>query len=311
MLSLLNGKGRPPLPLFSLFTLSDPALILPGELDDRDHPDRQSLRSRVDGDCAAWPGEWETHEIDVFFYHDAFQSIGAVAGCDDWDLKDRLRHQEYVVAHEYPPNYVGRVLQNVLMCDPVTQIFFYVRMTKDWRKDGVPQILVYAIWPAVGKISVELRRAAARMALTETQFAQWLNEGEPTMRDLPRLHGWFSKWARNPEHPVLIDELCLRRDHVEVTLEDTDGDTLMVGFLPQALRKIRRDRLVTQDVFWAWIDERLKDLRTQGLLTGRPGMVDIPIEEVKTIRARNVRGLPKPDGTQSEPILQFVLWRRK
>jgi hypothetical protein len=263
----------------------------------------------VEGDMAVWPGEWEKEDIDVFFLPDAFSAIRQVAGCEDWELRARLRKEEYVVVRRYPPNFSGVVLENVLMCDPVSRIFFYVRISRGWCHDGAPQLVVHAIWPALERIIVSRRRRAAQLAMTPRQYAKWLEEGEITMRDLPRLHKWFARWCDQPDHFVLMEDLCVRRDRIEVTIENANGDALMIGFLPKTLRKINRARLVKQEVFWSWVDARLKDMRDRGFIGDR-GLPDMAIEDVQRIRARNVRGLPRPDGTHSEPILDFLLWNR-
>ena len=253
-----------------------------------------------------WPGQWDLGEVDVVFTRQAFRSIRSVAGCEDFDLKDRLRHDEYLLSHVSGPGLRGQVTEQALMCDPKTSIFFYVRFYKGWHEDGSPLIGVLAIWPALGRLDTTLRRGAARMAMSERQYDKWLQGGEPTMQDLPRLRRWFEDWNASPDHPIRIQELLGAKDRVEVQLTSADGHSLMVGYLPMALRKMHRQRLVEQEAFWNWLDERMIDMRQRGLMREN----DMGLEDVRSISMRNTRGLPRQDGSKTDPVLCFEAWRR-
>ena len=117
---------------------------------------------------------------------------------------------------------------------------------------------------------------------------------------------WFEEWSTKPDHLVRVEDLMFKNDRIKVNLVDAAGQVLQVGWLPQSLRNKRRDLMVRSQDFWVWIDERLQDMRAHGLLNE----VDMSVEDITLIEMSNVRGLPKEDGTRTDPVIRFVAWSR-
>lgn len=258
------------------------------------------LSGKTEGD-ARWPGQWDRADIDVFFRHHAHRAIWGVAGCEDYELKDRLRHEEFFTHHTEE-----RGLQEAVMCEPKNATFFWIRFVKSWHEDGTPLLSVLSLWPAMGQLSKAARQGAARMAMSERQFEAWMQKGEPTHTAEPRVLRWLEHWNATPNHPVRMQDLKCKRDRIEVTLTDLAGRSLMVGFLPIELRKMRRHELATDALFWTWLDERLLELRQRGLMRDD----EWSVEDVASISMKNTCGLVLPDGTRTPPVINFCFWSR-